>query len=236
MNWKGLRVWCVVILVWCLVSVCLPYVPSVDAVDTTSWFRLLTVNKDLSISLNGTKVEAKAIQVGDTVMVPLSVLHQAWGAVIAVSPSGTALTIGARHALWQGKSEIFHLGLLDFPWDVPPLLSDHQRFFPLKELMEPLGAYVGTQASAGAIFVAYSTKWQQEPWLRQGQLSQLETLDLTKTGIKRISTSRKLVAFTFDDNWDGVAAVHIAELYLLRDRYERPCTSRCGSQDRPAGT
>jgi peptidoglycan/xylan/chitin deacetylase (PgdA/CDA1 family) len=221
MNWKGLRVWCVVALVWCLVSVCLPYAPSVEAVDTTSWFRLLTVNKDLSISLNDSTLTAKAIRVGDTVMVPLSVLHQAWGAVITVSPFGTALTIGDRHALWQGKSETFHLDLFDFPWDVPPLLLDHQRFFALKELMVPLGAYVGTQSSTGAVLAAYSTKWQQEPWLRQGQLSRLETLDLTRAGIKRISTSRKVVAFTFDDNWDGEAAVRIAELFR---QYNGHCT------------
>jgi peptidoglycan-N-acetylglucosamine deacetylase len=222
MNGKGRRVWCVVLVV-CLVSACLLCAPSVEAVDTTSWFRLLSVGKDLSISLNDTRLTAKAVRVGDTVMVPLSVLHQAWGAAVAVSPAGSAMTIGTRHVLWQGKSATFHLGLLDFNWSVSPMMSGREQYFALKELMEPLGAYVGAQTSTGATFVAYSTQWQQEPWLRQSQLSQLETIDLTKAkkGITRVSTSRKVVAFTFDDNWDSTAAVRIAELF---SQYNGHCT------------
>ena len=222
MNRKGLRVWHVVALLWCLISVWSSCAPSVRAVDTTSWFRLLAVGRDLSLSLNGSKLKARAIRVGDTILIPLSVLHQAWGATVAASPSGSAMTIGSRHALWQGKAGTFHIGQLDFPWGVPPVVSGGKRFFPLKELMEPFGAYVGTQSSTGAVFAAYSTRWQQEPWLRQGQLSQLESLDIAKTGsVAKISTSRKVVAFTFDDNWDAVAAVRIAELFR---KYNGHCT------------
>ena len=220
MSWKGLRVWCAVLVV-CLLSTCLPCAPSVEAVDTTSWFRLVSVRKNLSIWLNDTQLTATAIRVGDTVLVPLSVLHQAWGATVALSPVGSAITIGTRHILWEGKAATFRLGLLDFAWDVPPMLSGREQYFALRELMEPLGAYVGTQASTGTVFAAYSTQWQKEPWLRQGQLSQLETVDLTKAGITRIATSRKVVAFTFDDNWDSVAAVRIAELFR---QYNGHCT------------
>ncbi len=221
MNRKGRWSWCIIALAGCLVLTCLPFAPSVEAVDTTSWFRLLTVSKNLSISLNGSTLASKAIRPGGTVMVPLSVLHQAWGASLAVSPTGSALTIGARHAFWKGKSMTFRLGLLDFPWDMPPAVVNHQQYFALKELMEPLGAYVGTQSSTGALVVAYSTRWQQEPWLRQDQLSRLQAPSPAKTAITRISTSSKVVAFTFDDNWDSTAAVRIAQLF---SQYKGHCT------------
>jgi peptidoglycan/xylan/chitin deacetylase (PgdA/CDA1 family) len=196
-------------------------VPSAQAVDTTSWFRLLTVDKSLAISLNGAKLSVRAMHIGDTILVPFSVLHQAWGAVYAVSPAGSALTIGSRHAVWQGMSATYRLDLLDLPWSVAPVLSGGQLYVPLRELMEPMGAFVGKRASTGDVVVAYSTKWQKEPWLRQGQLAQLETVDLTHTNLKRVGTTRKVVAFTFDDNWDAVAAVCIAELFRT---YNGHCT------------
>jgi len=220
MNWKGLRAGCVVLVV-CLAAACLPCVPSAAAVDTTSWFRLLSVRKDLSIWLNDTKLSPAAIRVGTAVLVPLTVLRQAWGATVAPSPAGSAMTIGSLHVLWQGKAATFRLGLADFVWNVAPLTSGREQYFPLKELMEPLGAFVGTGPSTGAVFAAYSTQWQKEPWLRQGQLRQLETVDLTKAGIARIATSRKVVAFTFDDNWDSAAALRIAGLFR---QYKGHCT------------
>jgi peptidoglycan/xylan/chitin deacetylase (PgdA/CDA1 family) len=221
MNCRKLRWVVVVVLVCCCAEVALLPVPSAQAVDTTSWFRLLTVDSSLSISLNGTKLSARAMHIGDTVLVPVSVLHQAWGAVCAVSPSGSALTIGSRHAVWKGMSATYHLDLLDLPWGVAPVLSGGQLYVPLRELMEPMGAFVGKRASTGEVVVAYSTKWQKEPWLRQGQLAQLETVDLTHTNVKRVTTTRKVVAFTFDDNWDAVAAVRIAELFRT---YNGHCT------------
>jgi peptidoglycan/xylan/chitin deacetylase (PgdA/CDA1 family) len=87
--------------------------------------------------------------------------------------------------------------------------------------MEPMGAFVGKQKSSGDMIVAYSTKWQKEPWLRQGQLAQLETVDLSHTNLKRVTTTRKVVAFTFDDNWDAATAVRIAELFHT---YKGHCT------------
>jgi len=221
MNCRKLRWFVVALLVYCCAEVTLLPVPSTQAVDTTSWFRLLTVDTILAISLNGTKLSARAKRIGDTVLVPLSVLHQAWGAVYAASFSGSALTIGSRHAVWQGMSATYRLDLLDMPWGVAPLLSGGQLYVPLRELMEPMGAFVGKRASTGDVIVAYSTKWQKEPWLRQGQLAQLETVDLTHTKLKRIATTRKVVAFTFDDNWDAVAAVRIAELFRT---YNGHCT------------
>ena len=220
MNGRKLRC-LVVILVCCCAEVALLPVPAAQAVDTTSWFRLLTVDTSLAISLNGTKLSARAKRIGNTVLVPLSVLHQAWGAVYAASFSGSALTIGSRHAVWQGMSATYRLDLLDMPWGVAPLLSGGQLYVPLRELMEPMGAFVGKRASTGDVIVAYSTKWQKEPWLRQGQLAQLETVDLTHTNLKRVATTRKVVAFTFDDNWDAVAAVRIAELFRT---YNGHCT------------
>lgn len=221
MNCRKLRCLVVVALVCCCTEATLLPVPSTQAVDTTSWFRLLTVDTHLAISLNGTKLSARAKRIGDTVLVPLSVLHQAWGAVYAASFSGSALTIGSRHAVWQGMSATYRLDLLDMPWGVAPLLSGGQLYVPLRELMEPMGAFVGKRASTGDVIVAYSTKWQKEPWLRQGQLAQLETVDLTHTNLKRVATTRKVVAFTFDDNWDAVAAVRIAELFRT---YNGHCT------------
>jgi len=220
MNCRKLR-WLVVVLVCCCAEVALLPVPATQAVDTTSWFRLLTVDTSLSISLNSTKLAASAMRIGDTVLVPLSVLHQAWGVVWAVSPAGSALTIGSRHAFWQGMSATYRLDLLDVPWGIAPVRSDGQLYVPLRELMEPMGAFVGERASTGEMIVAYSTKWQKEPWLRQSQLAQLETVDLTNTRLKRVATTRKVVAFTFDDNWDTVAAVRIAELFRT---YNGHCT------------
>jgi peptidoglycan/xylan/chitin deacetylase (PgdA/CDA1 family) len=118
-------------------------------------------------------------------------------------------------------SATYRLDLLDLPWGVAPLLSGGQLYVPLRELMEPMGAFVGKRAATGEVVVAYSTKWQKEPWLRQGQLAQLETVDLTHTSVTRITTTRKVVAFTFDDNWDAVAAVRIAELFRT---YNGHCT------------
>jgi len=221
MNCRKLRCLVVAVLVCCCAEAALLPVPATQAVDTTSWFRLLTVDTSLAISLNSTKLAARAMRIGDTLLVPLSVLHQAWGAVYAVSFSGSALTIGSRHAVWQGMSATYRLDLLDMPWRVAPVLSGGQLYVPLRELMEPMGAFVGKRASTGDVIVAYSTKWQKEPWLRQGQLSQLETVDLTHTNVKRVATTRKVVAFTFDDNWDAVAAVRIAELFRT---YNGHCT------------
>jgi len=221
MNCRKLRWFVVAVLVCCCAEVALLPVPATQAVDTTSWFRLLTVDTSLSISLNSTKLAASAMRIGDTVLVPLSVLHQAWGVVWAVSPAGSALTIGSRHAFWQGMSATYRLDLLDVPWGIAPVRSDGQLYVPLWELMEPMGAFVGERASTGEMIVAYSTKWQKEPWLRQSQLAQLETVDLTNTRLKRVATTRKVVAFTFDDNWDTVAAVRIAELFRT---YNGHCT------------
>jgi peptidoglycan/xylan/chitin deacetylase (PgdA/CDA1 family) len=221
MNCRKLRWFVVVLLVYCCVEAALVPVPSAQAVDTTSWFRLLTVDTSLSISLNSTRLSARAMRIGDTVLVPLSVLHQAWGAVYVVSPAGSALTIGSRHAFWKGMSATYRLDLLDLPWSVAPAMSGGQLYIPLRELMEPMGAFVGKRVSTGDMIVAYSTKWQKEPWLRQGQLAQLETVDLTNTKLKRVATTRKVVAFTFDDNWDAVAAVRIAELFRT---YNGHCT------------
>jgi peptidoglycan/xylan/chitin deacetylase (PgdA/CDA1 family) len=221
MNSRKLRWFVVAVLVYCCAGAALLPVPFAQAVDTTSWFRLLTVDTSLSISLNSTKLAARAMHIGDTVLVPLSVLHQAWGAVYAMSPAGSALTIGSRHAVWQGMSATYRLDLLDLPWGVAPVRSGGQLYVPLRELMEPMGAFVGKQASTGDMIVAYSTKWQKESWLRQGQLAQLETVDLIHTNVKRVATTRKVVAFTFDDNWDAVAAVRIAELFHT---YNGHCT------------
>src|SRR5450756_2685442 len=109
MNCRKLRWFVVAVLVCCCAEVALLPVPATQAVDTTSWFRLLTVDTSLSISLNSTKLAASAMRIGDTVLVPLSVLHQAWGVVWAVSPAGSALTIGSRHAFWQGTVSYTHL-------------------------------------------------------------------------------------------------------------------------------
>jgi len=221
MSCRKLCWFVVALLVYCCAEAVLAPIPSAQAVDTTSWFRLLTVDTSLSISLNGSKLPATAMRIGDTVLVPLNVLHQAWGAVYAVSPAGSALTIGSRHAFWKGMSATYRLDLLDLPWDIAPVRSVGQLYIPLRELMEPMGAFVGKQVSTGEMIVAYSTKWQKEPWLRQGQLAQLETVDLTNTKLKRVATTRKVVAFTFDDNWDAVAAVRIAELFRT---YNGHCT------------
>lgn len=221
MNGTKVRWVVVALLVCCCIEVALPREPSAHAVDTTSWFRLLTVDRSLSISLNNTKLAARAMRIGETVLVPLSVLRDAWGAVFAVSPTGSALTIGSRHAVWMGMSPTYRFDLIDLPWNVAPIKSGGQLYVPLQELMEPMGAFVGRRASTGEVFVAYSTQWQKEPWLRQGQLAQLEVLDLTHTNIKSVSTTRKVVAFTFDDNWDAVAAVRIAELFR---KYNGHCT------------
>jgi peptidoglycan/xylan/chitin deacetylase (PgdA/CDA1 family) len=221
MNCRKLRWFVVAVLVCCCAEAALLPVPFAQAVDTTSWFRLLTVDSSLSISLNGAKLSARAKRIGDTVLVPLSVLHQAWGAVCAVSPAGSALTIGSRHAVWKGMSSTYRLDLLDLPWGIAPVLSGGQLYVPLRELMEPMGAFVGKRTPSGEVIVAYSTKWQKEPWLRQGQLAQLETIDLTHTNVKRVATTCKVVAFTFDDNWDAVAAVRIAELFRT---YNGHCT------------
>jgi peptidoglycan/xylan/chitin deacetylase (PgdA/CDA1 family) len=196
-------------------------VPSAQAVDTTSWFRLLTVDTSLAISLNGSKMSARAMRIGETLLVPFSVLHQAWGAVYAVSAAGSALTIGFRHAVWKGMSPTYRLDLLDMPWGVAPLTSGGQLYIPLRELMEPMGAFVGKRTPSGEVVVAYSTKWQKEPWLRQGQLAQVEAIDQIPVNLKRVAATRKVVAFTFDDNWDAAAAVRIAELFHA---YNGHCT------------
>jgi len=175
MSCRKLRWFVVALLVYCCAEAALVPVPSAQAVDTTSWFRLLTVDTSLSISLNGSKLPTTAMRIGDTILVPLNVLHQAWGTVYAVSPAGSALTIGSRHAFWKGMSATYRLDLLDVPWDIAPVRSDGQLYIPLRELMEPMGAFVRKQASTGEMIVAYSTKWQKEPWLRQGQLAQLES-------------------------------------------------------------
>ncbi|MCX6084214.1 MAG: polysaccharide deacetylase family protein [Caldiserica bacterium] len=221
MNCRTFRWFVIVFLVCCCAEVALLPVLSAQAVDTTSWFRLLTVDSGLSISLNGTKLSARAMRIGHTVLVPLSVLHQAWGAACAVSPAGSTLTIGSRRAVWQGMSATYRLDHLDLPWSVVPVLSGGQLYVPLRELMEPMGAFVGKRTPSGDVVVAYSTKWQKEPWLRQGQLAQLETVNLTHTSVTRVATTRKVVAFTFDDNWDAVAAVRIAELFRT---YNGHCT------------
>ena len=221
MNDTKLRRLAGMLLVCCCIAVALQPAPDVQAVDTTSWFRLLTVSTSLAVSLNGVKLSARAMRVGDTILVPFSVLHQAWGATYAVSPAGSALTVGSRHVVWKGMSATYRLDLIDMPWSVAPVVSGGQLYFPLQELMEPMGAFVGKQKSSGDMIVAYSTKWQREPWLRQSQLAQLETVDLTHTNLKRVATTRKVVAFTFDDNWDAVAAVRIAELFRA---YNGHCT------------
>src|SRR5450830_217267 len=143
MNCRKLR-WLVVVLVCCCAEVALLPVPVAQAVDTTSWFRLLTVDTSLSISLNSTRLAAPALRIGDIILVPLSVLHQAWGVVWAVSPAGSALTIGSRHAFWQGMSATYRLDLLDVPWGIAPVRSDGQLYVPLWELMEPMGALWGS--------------------------------------------------------------------------------------------
>lgn len=221
MNWRTLRWFVVAVLICCLAGAALLPVPSAQAVDTTSWFRLLTVDTSLAISLNGAKLSAKAMHIGDTILVPLSVLHQAWGTVYAVSAAGSALTIGSRHAVWKGMSPTYRFDLLDMPWGVAPLMSGGQLYIPLRELMEPMGAFVGKRMPSGEMFVAYSTKWQKEPWLRQGQLAQVEAIDQIPVNLKRVATTRKVVAFTFDDNWDAAAAVRIAELFHA---YNGHCT------------
>ena len=84
MECRKLRWFLVALLVCCCAEAALLPVPSAQAVDTTSWFRLLTVDSSLAISLNSTKLAAGALRIGDIILVPLSVLHQAWGAVWAV--------------------------------------------------------------------------------------------------------------------------------------------------------
>ncbi|MCX6063026.1 MAG: polysaccharide deacetylase family protein [Caldiserica bacterium] len=221
MNCRTLRWFVVAILVCGLAGAVLLPVPSAQAVDTTSWFRLLTVDTSLAISLNGSKLSARAMRIGETLLVPFSVLHQAWGAVYAVSAAGSALTIGFRHAVWKGMSPTYRLDLLDMPWGVAPVSSGGQLYIPLRELMEPMGAFVGKRTPSGEVVVAYSTKWQKEPWLRQGQLAQVEAIDQIPVNLKRVATIHKVVAFTFDDNWDAVAAVRIAELFHA---YNGHCT------------
>lgn len=216
-----LRFVCVVVIACCMFC-CMEAPRPVDgAVDTTTWFRLVTVEKDLSITLNGVKQAARAIRVGTTVMVPFSILRDAWGTKMAVSGPTSALTIGTSHVTWDGMSDTFHLGLLDFPWDTPPMMRGGQRYFAFRQLMQPLGAYIGIMSSTGALFCAYSTQWQKEPWLRQTQLKMLETMDLKKPSISRGPASAKVVAFTFDDNWDSATALNIAELFHA---YNGHCT------------
>ena len=221
MNCRTLRWLLVVMLTLCLAGAVLMPVSSARAVDTTSWFRLVSVDKSLAISLNGAKLPVKAMHIGDTVLVPFSILHQAWGAVCAVTPAGSVLTIGSRYAVWNGMSVTYRLDLLNMPWGVAPVMSGGQLYIPLRELMEPMGAFVGKQASTGDMIVAYSTKWQKEPWLRQGQLAQVEAINQIPVNLKRVAATRKVVAFTFDDNWDAVAAVRIAELFHT---YNGHCT------------
>ena len=221
MNCRKLRWFVVAVFVCCCAEAALLPVPSAQAVDTTSWFRLLTVDSSLVISLNGAKLSARAKRIGDTVLVPLSVLHQAWGAVYAMSAAGSALTIGSRHAVWKGMSPTYRLEPLDMPWGVAPVAVGGQLYIPLRELMEPMGAFVGKQASTGDLIVAYSAKWQKEPWLRQSQLAQVQAIDQIPVNLKRVSATRKVVAFTFDDNWDAAAAVRIAELFHA---YNGHCT------------
>ncbi|MCX6085403.1 MAG: polysaccharide deacetylase family protein [Caldiserica bacterium] len=221
MSCRKLRWLVIAILTCCLAGAVLMPASSARAVDTTSWFRLLSVDRNLAISLNGSKLPVKAMRIGDTILVPFSVLHQAWGAVYATSAAGSALTIGSRHAVWQGMSATYREGFVDFPWSVAPVMSGGQLHVPLQELMEPMGAFVGKQASTGDLIVAYSTRWQKEPWLRQGQLAYVQAIDRVPVNLKRVTTTRKVVAFTFDDNWDAVAAVRIAELFHA---YNGHCT------------
>jgi len=196
-------------------------VSSARAVDTTSWFRLVSVDRNLAISLNGAKLSVKAMRIGDTILVPFSVLHLAWGAVYALGHAGSALTIRSRHAVWKGMSPTYRLDTLDMPWGVVPHTAGGQLYIPVRELMEPMGAFVGQQALTGDLIVAYSTRWQKEPWLRQGQLAYVQAIDRVPVDLKRVTTTRKVVAFTFDDNWDAVAAVRIAELFHA---YNGHCT------------
>lgn len=214
--------WCMVLLVvLCLIGGVLWPLDAARAVDTTSWFRLLSVDAALAISMNGTKLPLTAKRVGGVILVPLSVLHQAWGAVYALSPAGSSITIGSCHALWQGMSPTYRSGMLDLPWNVPPFTAGGQLYVPLTELMQPMGAFVGKQTPSGALIVAYSTQWQKEPWLRQAQLVQLETVSQIPADVKRVAGRRKVVAFTFDDNWDPVATTCIAKLF---QQYNGHCT------------
>ncbi len=220
-NGKLLQRLMVVLLVSCLLGAAGWPLTAAQAVDTMSWFRLLTVDTSLNVWLNGTKLSMQAKCLGDTILVPFSVLHQAWGAIYAMSPAGSALTIGSRHAVWKGMSATYRLDLLDIPWDVAPFMAGGQLYVPLRELMGPMGAFVGKQMPSDDVVVAYSTQWQKEPWLRQAQLAQLETIDRIPADVKRVAGPTRVVAFTFDDNWDPVATARIAELF---HQYNGHCT------------
>lgn len=220
-NGKLLQRLTVVLLATCfLAPLVLPVMPA-QAADTTSWFRLVTVDTNLDVWLNGTKLSMQAKRCGDTVLVPLSVLHQAWGVTYALSNVCSALSIGDSHAVWQGRSPIYRLGQQEFPWDVAPFMVGAQLYIPLRELMEPMGAFVGTAKPSGDLIVAYSTQWQKQPWLRQAQLAQLEKIDQIPMGVKSLAGRAKVVAFTFDDNWDPEATARIAELF---HQYNGHCT------------
>lgn len=211
----------VVLLMFCLLGALGWPLTAVQAVDTTSWFRLLTVDSGLAISLNGTKLPTQAKRIGDVTLVPLSVLHQAWGVTYALSNTCSALSMGDRHAVWQGRSSVYHLGQQDFPWDVAPFTAGGQLYIPVRELMGPMGAFLGKANSSGDIIIAYSTQWQKEPWLRQAQLAQLETIDQIPVNVKSAPGPAKIVAFTFDDNWDPEATLRIARLF---QQYDGHCT------------
>lgn len=217
---EGLQRWAAAALVLFLICA-VPGTKASAATDTSSWFRLLAVGTDLTIWLNGTELSARAKRVGDTVIVPLSVLHAAWGATYARCPSCSALTMGSLHAVWQGASLQYHLGQQDFFWDVAPFTAGGQLYVPLRELMEPMGALVTKEQSSGTTIVAYSTQWQKEPWLRQAQLNWLGQTDRIPVNVKSVPGQAKVVAFTFDDNWDPEATLRIARLF---QQYNGHCT------------
>ena len=213
------RWWMAVALALCLVAV--PAVPA-QAVDTTSWFRLVTVGKDLSVAMAGASVTFKARRVGSDTLVPLALLRQAWGATYTVSPAvGSVLTIGSRRVVWQGKSPTYQLDGVEKPWGTPPVTVGRELYFPLLQLMQPLGAQLMTDSGSGAILCAYSTRWQKEPWLRQPQLAELGALSSAPARLTQTGAKQKVVAFTFDDNWDAVSAQRMAELFHT---YHGHCT------------
>ena len=215
----GGRWWIAAALALCLVAV--SAVPA-QAVDTTSWFRLVTVGADLTVSMAGASVTFKARRIGGDTLVPLSLLRQAWGATYAVSPAvGSVLTIGSRRVVWQGKAPTYQLNGVARSWSTPPVMVGKELYLPLRQLMQPLGAWLATDSATGAITCAYSTRWQKEPWLKQAQLGELGSLASAPTRLTRTATKQKVVAFTFDDNWDAVAAQRIAELFHA---YNGHCT------------
>jgi peptidoglycan/xylan/chitin deacetylase (PgdA/CDA1 family) len=186
-----------------------------------SWFRLLTVRGDLTVFLGESQLAQKALRVGDTVLAPLSTLRSAWGVSYAQSPEGELLTVGTARVSWQRGSETFRLGLLDFPWSVQPFRKGGELYVPFRQLLGPLGATIWDQTPGGAVVAAWSTQWQKEPWLRQQQIRLIAKAVAGPPVMRRGPSSRKVIAFTFDDNWDPGTALKIAQLF--RD-YKGHCT------------